>query len=76
MTHSIAEAVFMSDDVYIMSSRPGRITQCISIPLDRPRTLDVMRTKVFFDRVNRVRDGLFGHDEQQETPALTDTEAY
>lgn len=76
VTHSIAEAVFMSDDVYIMSSRPGRITQRLSIPLLRPRTLDVMRTQVFFDCVNRVRDGLFGHDERHESPALSKEEAY
>lgn len=76
VTHSIAEAVFMSDDVYIMSSRPGRITQRISIPLERPRSLDVMRSRAFFDCVNRVRDGLFGYDERRETPALANAEAY
>jgi NitT/TauT family transport system ATP-binding protein len=76
VTHSIAEAVFMSDDVFIMSSRPGRITQRIPIPLERPRSLDVMRSPVFFDCVNRVRDGLFGHDERRDSPALVNAEAY
>lgn len=76
VTHSIAEAVFMSDDVFIMSSRQGRITQRIPIPLERPRTLDVMRTRDFFDCVNRVRDGLFGHDDRCASPALADAEAY
>ena len=60
VTHSIAEAVFMSDQVLIMSERPGRITGIIDVPLERPRTLDMMRTPAFFDCVNRVRDGLFG----------------
>jgi NitT/TauT family transport system ATP-binding protein len=60
VTHSIAEAVFMSDQVYIMSPRPGRITSIVDVPLARPRTLDMMRTQVFYDCVNRVRDGLFG----------------
>jgi NitT/TauT family transport system ATP-binding protein len=60
VTHSIAEAVFMSDRVYIMSPRPGRITSIVDVPLARPRTLDMMRTPVFYGCVNRVRDGLFG----------------
>lgn len=60
VTHSIAEAVFLSDDVYIMSSRPGRITSTISVPLERPRNLAMMRSKAFFECVNAVRDGLFG----------------
>jgi NitT/TauT family transport system ATP-binding protein len=68
VTHSIAEAVFMSDQVHIMSPRPGRITASIDIPLSRPRKLDMMRTPVFFDCVNRVRDGLFGR-ESAEVPS-------
>lgn len=62
VTHSIVEAVFMSDQVYVMSARPGRITSVVDINLARPRTLDDMRTPAFFECVNRVRDGLFGRD--------------
>jgi NitT/TauT family transport system ATP-binding protein len=62
VTHSIAEAVFMSDTVYVMSPRPGRITSIIDVPLPRPRRLDMMRSEVFFDCVNSVRDGLFGRE--------------
>ncbi len=71
VTHSIAEAVFMSDQVHIMSPRPGRIIAAIDVPLPRPRRLDMMRTSVFFDCVNRVRDGLFG----QETAPAPETRA-
>ncbi len=67
VTHSIAEAVFMSDDVFIMSPRPGRIVDVIPVPLPRPRTLDMMRSPEFFDCVNQVRDGLFG---RESTPVV------
>jgi len=63
VTHSIGEAIFMSDQVYVMSARPGRIVSVVDVPLPRPRTLDMMRSHVFFDCVNRVRDGLFGNEE-------------
>jgi NitT/TauT family transport system ATP-binding protein len=76
VTHSIAEAVFMSDHVHVMSPRPGRITTVIDVPLPRPRRLDMMRSAVFFDCVNRVRDGLFGR-EAGEAPAEPEpVEAY
>ena len=64
VTHSIAEAVFMSDRVYVMSARPGRVTGQIEVELPRPRTLEMMKSPAFFDCVNRARDGLFGHDGQ------------
>lgn len=59
VTHSIAEAVFMSDVVSVMSPRPGRIIATIPIDLPRPRSLDMMRGREFFDYVNQVRDALF-----------------
>jgi NitT/TauT family transport system ATP-binding protein len=62
ITHSIAEAVFMSDQIHIMSARPGRITSVIDVPLGRPRGLEMMRSPEFFDCVNAVRDGLFGQE--------------
>ena len=62
VTHSIAEAVFMSDEVVVMSPRPGRITATLPIALPRPRTLAMMRTQPFFEAVNAVRDALFGRE--------------
>ena len=65
VTHSISEAVFMADSVFVMSPRPGRIFAEIEVPLARPRTLEMMSTNAFFETVNRVREGLFGKDLHQ-----------
>ena len=76
VTHSIAEAVFMSDRIFVMSARPGRITGIVDVPLERPRRLDMMRSPEFFDCVNRVRDGLFGLEQSAADPASGPVEAY
>jgi NitT/TauT family transport system ATP-binding protein len=76
VTHSIAEAVFMSDRIYVMSARPGRITEIVNVPLPRPRHIDMMRSPEFFDCVNHVRDGLFGHDALVASAAGGPVEAY
>jgi len=52
ITHSVAEAVFLSDRVIVMTPRPGRIDQIIDIDLSRPRTL-AMRETPEFTRYNR-----------------------
>jgi NitT/TauT family transport system ATP-binding protein len=47
ITHSISEAVFLSDRVVVMSPRPGKIEKVIDIELDRPRRLSVRETPQF-----------------------------
>ena len=58
VTHSIAEAVFLSDYVVVMTSRPGRVRAFIPIDLPRPRDRDVKRTEQFLTYENAVRDAL------------------
>jgi NitT/TauT family transport system ATP-binding protein len=58
VTHSIPEAVILSDVVYVMSPRPGRFVEEVVVDLPRPRTLDMMTTPRFGALVDRIRGHL------------------
>ncbi|WP_227418511.1 ABC transporter ATP-binding protein [Roseitranquillus sediminis] len=58
VTHSIPEAVILSDVVYVMSPRPGRFVEEVVVNLPRPRTLDMITTPRFGALVDRIRGHL------------------
>ncbi len=54
VTHSISEAVFLSDRVVVMTPRPGRIREVLRIGLPRPRAIDVRDTEAFAANVRHI----------------------
>ena len=70
VTHSIAEAVFLSTRVVVMSRRPGRIAAVVDVDLPQPRTADTREEPRFFELVTAVRDRLRegGLDEESTAP--------
>ena len=55
VTHSLTEAVYLADEVLVMSARPGRIIDRIHVDLPRPRNYEMMATDVF----GRLRDRIW-----------------
>jgi NitT/TauT family transport system ATP-binding protein len=69
VTHSIAEAVFLSTRVVVMSARPGRISDVIPIDLPQPRTATTREEPRFFELVTRVREALHLGSDLDRGPA-------
>ena len=70
VTHSISEAVFLSQRAVVMSRRPGRISAIVDIDLPQPRHADTREEPRFFELVTAVRDRLRegGLDEDRTAP--------
>jgi NitT/TauT family transport system ATP-binding protein len=62
VTHSIAEAVFLSSRVVVMSARPGRISAVVDVDLPRERTTETRESGAYFHLVTVVREALRGDE--------------
>lgn len=58
VTHSIPEAVFLADEVLVMTGRPGTVTARIPINLPRPRNLKIQGTTDFQERAAVIRSAI------------------
>jgi NitT/TauT family transport system ATP-binding protein len=55
VTHDLREAVYLSDTVFVISQRPGRVIYKADVGLSRPRTLETTFETEFVDIVHRLR---------------------
>ena len=58
VTHSISEAVLLSDTIIVMTPRPGRVLDIVDVDLPRPRDIDVLQDRRFLELSARVRNGI------------------
>jgi ABC-type nitrate/sulfonate/bicarbonate transport system ATPase subunit len=56
VTHDIDEAIYLSDDIYVFSSRPGRIKAKITVSLERPRKKEDMTSEAFMALKHHLMD--------------------
>jgi NitT/TauT family transport system ATP-binding protein len=61
VTHSIPEAVYLSDRVVVMSPRPGRITDVVTVDLGGGRDDNTREDGEFFKKITEVREALRAH---------------
>lgn len=69
ITHSIEEALFLSDKVVVLTPRPGRVLNVYDVPFERPRTMDIMSSRAVFDLTNQIKADIYGQQAKGRTAA-------
>ncbi len=59
ITHSIPEALLLSDRIIVMTPRPAAIREIITVPLPHPRTAETLADPVFHELAQRIRTTIF-----------------
>ena len=60
VTHSIPEAIFLSDRVFVLSPHPGRLSKVVEISLPRPRTAEMRESPEFYRLITEIRNSFEG----------------
>jgi NitT/TauT family transport system ATP-binding protein len=66
VTHNVSEAVYLSDRVLVMGTRPGRIVADLRIELPRPRAVELLQAEEFFRYTSRLSEHLLSTTEQRD----------
>ncbi len=69
VTHSIDEAVLLSDRVIVLTPRPGRVGLVIDIDLPRPRPTDIRYDPRFVRYAQTLHDAIFNRETPADLPA-------
>jgi len=72
VTHSIPEAVYLSDRVVVMSAGPGRITDTIDVELGGTRDEGTRENDAFYGKITEVREALRGSEMTGEARGIED----
>jgi NitT/TauT family transport system ATP-binding protein len=72
ITHSVDEAVLLSDRVLVMSPRPGKIVRELKIELPRVRGLAARRDQRFFDYCDEINEIFFSQGVLRRADAIAD----
>jgi len=62
VTHDIDEAIFLGDTVFVMTPRPGRLREIITVDIPRPRTLDAIGTPRFAELKHQILELIVEHE--------------
>lgn len=60
VTHNIAESVYLSDRVVVMSPHPGRVSAVVDIDLPHPRRAELRGSRQYYDYVSLIRSSFEG----------------
>lgn len=63
ITHSVDEAIFLSDRIYVFSQRPARVKAVFEVGLPRPRSAEGIRASTAYAELHRKLWSLLGHEQ-------------
>ncbi|TPW30266.1 ABC transporter ATP-binding protein [Pararhizobium mangrovi] len=75
ITHSIEEAIFLSDRVIVLTGGPGRVAREYPVRFERPRSSEVMATREVFDLTNAIKRDIVGERESRLNGSAPQREA-